>query len=132
MSHPNRRDFLKRSSTAAIGAAAISSLQQGAFAAGDDTIRVGLVGSGGRGSQACVQALSTEGKVQLVAIGDAFGDQLEGSLNGIRNAFTDRPERVAVDDDHKFVGFDAYRKVNRQRYRCCHPGDAPRVPADPL
>ena len=111
MSHPNRRDFLKRSSTAAIGAAALGSLQTGAFAAGDDTIRIGLVGSGGRGSQACVQALSTEGKVQLVAVGDAFGDQLEGSLNGIRNAFTDRPERIAVDDEHKFVGFDAYRKV---------------------
>ena len=74
MSHPTRRDFLKRSSTVAIGTTVLGSLSRGAFAAGDDTIRIGLIGSGGRGSGACVQALSTEGKVQLVAIGDAFGD----------------------------------------------------------
>jgi len=111
MSDTNRRDFLKASSTVALSAGLLGRLQSGAFAAGDDTIRVGLVGCGGRGSGAAKQALSTEGKVQLVAVGDAFVESVEGSLAQLQKAFESKPERVAVDADHKFVGLDAYRKV---------------------
>jgi hypothetical protein len=54
----NRREFLKSSSLAAVGAGVLGNLGSlpGAFAASDDTIKVGLVGCGGRGSEAAVQA----------------------------------------------------------------------------
>lgn len=106
----SRRDFLQTSTTAALSAAAVAqlSLTSGVYAAGDDVIKVGLVGCGGRGTGAAGQALSTEGNVKLVAMGDAFADSLNGSLNNLKNGHKDR---VAVDDDHKFVGFDAYKQV---------------------
>lgn len=105
-----RRDFLQTSTTAALSAAAVAqlSLTAGAYAAGDDVIKVGLIGCGGRGTGAAGQALSTEGNVKLVAMGDAFADSLNGSLNNLKRGHADR---IAVDDDHKFVGFDAYKKV---------------------
>jgi predicted dehydrogenase len=105
----SRREFLQ-TSTAALSAAAIAqlSLSSGVYAAGDDVIKVGLIGCGGRGTGAAGQALSTEGNVKLVAMGDAFGDSLNASLNNLKRGHADR---VSVDDDHKFVGFDAYKKV---------------------
>lgn len=109
----SRREFLKASTIAAVGAGVAGSLATlpRAYAASDDMIKIGLIGCGGRGSGATVQALSTKGNVKLVAVGDAFADRLEGSLNSIKTEFADRPDRVAVDDEHKFVGFDAYQKV---------------------
>lgn len=106
----SRRDFLQTSTTAALSAAAVAqlSLTSGVYAAGDDVIKVGLVGCGGRGTGAAGQALSTEGNVKLVAMGDAFADSLNGSLNNLKRG---HEGRVAVDDDHKFVGFDAYKQV---------------------
>ncbi len=108
----SRRDFLKSSSVAAVGASVASLVNlPGAYAGADDTIKVGLIGCGGRGSGAAVQALKTKGNVKLVAMGDAFEDRLNGSLNAIQKQFEGMPDRVAVDSDHKFVGFDAYQKV---------------------
>ncbi|MBM3971160.1 MAG: Gfo/Idh/MocA family oxidoreductase [Planctomycetes bacterium] len=108
--NPTRRDFLQSSTTAALSAAAVAqlSLTAGVYAAGDDVIKVGLVGCGGRGTGAAGQALSTEGNVKLIAMGDAFADSLNGSLNNLKRGHADR---VAVDDSHKFVGFDAYKQV---------------------
>lgn len=108
-----RREFLKGSSLAAIGTGVLGALGRlpGAFAASDDTIRIGLIGCGGRGSEATRQALATAGSVKLVAMADAFPWQLEASFNKITNAYAENPERVAVDDDHKFIGLDAYQKV---------------------
>src|SRR5262245_7652383 len=109
----NRREFLKSSSLAAVGAGVLGSLGSlpGAFAASDDTIKVGLIGCGGRGTGAASQALSTKGNVRLVAMGDAFPWQLENSYNGLKQALADKPDRLAVTDDRKFVGLDAYQKV---------------------
>src|SRR5579872_4084229 len=121
MTHPasslaastNRHDFLKSSSLAAVGAGVLGGLGNlpGAYAASDDTIKVGLIGCGGRGSEAAVQACSTQGNVKLVAMGDAFPWQLEDSYNKVKGALGDRAGRFAVDDDHKFVGLDAYQRV---------------------
>src|SRR6516165_523533 len=109
----NRREFLKSSSVAAVGAGVLGSLGSlpGAFAASDDTIKVGLIGCGGRGTGAASQALSTKGNVRLVAMGDAFPWQLENSYNGLKQELASKPDRLAVTDDHKFVGLDAYQKV---------------------
>ncbi|MBI1311900.1 twin-arginine translocation signal domain-containing protein [bacterium] len=106
----SRRDFLRNSTAAAVGASVLSGIASRAYAASDETIKVGLVGCGGRGTGAATQALSTEGPVKLVAMADAFEDQLESSLGRIKGALGDRSkERVAV--DQKFVGFDAYKQM---------------------
>ena len=110
----SRRDFMKTSTAAAFGAGVLGNLtiNNRAFASGDETIRIGLVGCGGRGSRAAVQALSTKGRVQLVAMADAFGDQLEGSMKRIAAATKSQgADRVKVDPDKRFVGFDAYQQV---------------------
>ncbi len=108
----SRRDFLKVSSTAAVGGALVASLAapRNVHAGADDTIRVGLVGCGGRGSGAVAQALETKGPVKLVAMGDAFRYRLDGSLQSL----TKRKElaaRIDVPQERQFVGLDAYQKV---------------------
>ena len=55
--------------------------------------------------------MSTKGNVKLVAMADAFGDQLENSAKRIQKALGPKGDRVAVDADHRFVGFDAYQKL---------------------
>jgi len=113
MPEASRRDFLKTSSIAAtIGTGLLSSLSARAYAEGDDTIRIGLIGCGGRGSGAAAQALSTAGKTKLVAMGDAFRDQIDDALRNIQAAVSGQPDtEVDVEESRKFVGFDAYRKV---------------------
>lgn len=105
----SRREFLARSS-ALIGATTISglSLARSAHAAGSDTFKVGLIGCGGRGSGAAVNAMNAGKDIQLVAMGDIFENKLKASRERLKKA---KPDQVAVDDDHCFVGFDAYQKV---------------------
>lgn len=110
----SRREFLRSSTLAAVGTGALTQLglSAGAYAAGDDTIKVGIVGCGGRGTGAAAQALSTSGPVKLVAMGDMFADRIEGAAREIQAALGDeRKDRFAVDAEHKFTGFDAYKKV---------------------
>src|SRR3954465_7957781 len=85
-SKPSRRDFLKTSTIAAVGAGTLGTLGviPGAYAAGDDTIKVGMVGCGGRGTGAAHQALSTKGPVKLIAMGDLFADRIEGASNELK------------------------------------------------
>src|SRR6266545_2325049 len=75
-----RRDFLK-TSTAIAGGTLLGglTLERSAFAAGSDTLKIALIGCGGRGSGAADQALSTSGGVKLVAMADVFEDHLQGS-----------------------------------------------------
>ena len=105
-----RRDFLKTSAGLAAGAAVAGTLltPQGVYAQADETIKIALVGCGGRGTAACGQALSTKGPVKLIAVADAFQDQAHGSLQNLKNNHGDR---VAVADDHVFIGLDAYKKA---------------------
>ncbi|HUD49720.1 MAG TPA: Gfo/Idh/MocA family oxidoreductase [Candidatus Baltobacteraceae bacterium] len=97
-----RRDFLKTTTTLAAAAA----IAPGVFAAGDDTLKVALIGCGGRGSGAASQALSTDGPLKLVAMADAFKDRLDGSYNELKAKHGDR---VDVLEENKFIGFDAYQ-----------------------
>ncbi|MSR57293.1 MAG: Gfo/Idh/MocA family oxidoreductase [Planctomycetaceae bacterium] len=110
VNEPSRRAFLSRSTAAVAGAALAGRLAPSAFAAGSDVLKVGLVGCGGRGSGAAVQALNADPHVKLTAMGDAFADKLQSSLAALRG----HPEignKVAVDSEHQFVGFDAYKQV---------------------
>ena len=109
-----RRSFLKNASTAMAGGALLGALPIERFALGaspGDTIRIALIGAGGRGRGAAAQALRTNGDVKLVAVADAFKNSLEGGLKQIQSEFKDRPERLAVTEDTKFVGLDAYKKA---------------------
>ncbi|MBM4074798.1 MAG: Gfo/Idh/MocA family oxidoreductase [Planctomycetes bacterium] len=108
----NRREFLK-SSTVAIGAGALGALNlnSAVFASGNDTIKVGLVGAGGRGTGAATQALSTNGSVKLTAIADAFQDSAENGLKSIKGNLKEKADRVDVAPERIFTGFDAYQKV---------------------
>ncbi len=99
-----RRNFIKTTSTLAAAAA----VAPGVFGAGDDTLKLALIGCGGRGSGACSQALSTAGPIKLVAMADAFKDRLDGSYDELKKQHGDR---VEVQEDAKFVGFDAHQKA---------------------
>ncbi|HLQ44452.1 MAG TPA: gfo/Idh/MocA family oxidoreductase, partial [Planctomycetaceae bacterium] len=106
----SRRDFLKVGAVAATIPALAAQFASSAHASGSDTLKVGLIGCGGRGSGAAVQALSADPNVELVAMGDAFGDALNFSLTQLTKNES-LLAKVKVDDDHKFVGLDAYKKV---------------------
>ena len=100
-----RRDFLK-ASVAATGTAAL--IARSAHAAGNETIRIGLIGCGGRGTSAADQSLQVGPYVKLVAMCDVFEDRVQGSHERLKQG---HPDQVAVDADHQFVGFDGYQKV---------------------
>ena len=85
-------------------------MARSAHAAGNETIRIGFVGCGNRGTGACRDALSTKGPVKLVAVGDLFPERLERSLANLKK-YPDLRARIDVPDDRKFTGFDAYQKV---------------------
>jgi predicted dehydrogenase len=104
-----RREFLKTSALVSSVLAVPAILPGGALAAEKtDTIRIGLVGCGGRGSGAASQALNADPNVVLTAMGDAFEDQLQKSLQSLQK---EHAEKVKVTPDKCFVGLDAYQKV---------------------
>jgi myo-inositol 2-dehydrogenase / D-chiro-inositol 1-dehydrogenase len=104
-----RRDFLKTSAVAASAAAAGTlDLSRSAHAAGSDIIKVGMIGCGGRNSGAAAQALTADPGARLVAMCDIFRDRVENKLGEIKAA---KGAQVAVDDAHKFTGFDGYKHV---------------------
>ena len=109
-----RRGFLRTSSTAAAGSALLGSLAVERFAwgaANEDNLKVALVGCGGRGGGAAKQALTTNGKTKLVALADAHKDRLDGTLRNLSNQFSSEPGKIDVADEHRFVGFDAYKQA---------------------
>jgi predicted dehydrogenase len=105
-----RREFLKTTAmAAAAGTAAATNLGLVAnvHAAGDDVIKVGLIGCGGRGKGAAAQSVSSAPNVKLVALGDVFKDHLESARNDLNRLGA----KVDVPADRRFVGFDAYKQV---------------------
>src|SRR5688572_15701465 len=84
----SRRSFLRNSSLLVAGGAIAAGQVQvarGAHAFGSDTIKVGLVGCGGRGTGAMIQAMNTTGgDVKVIAMGDAFADRLQQGMRAIK------------------------------------------------
>lgn len=113
----NRRDFLKQTGAIAAASTLVAAAASPVHAAEDNTIRVALVGCGGRGTGAAMNALSVKnGPIKLVAMADVFKDRQDISY---RSLSTQKPNEVDVPDDRKFVGFDAYK----QAMDCLRPGD---------
>jgi myo-inositol 2-dehydrogenase/D-chiro-inositol 1-dehydrogenase len=107
---PSRREFLKTSTAAALGttvAAHVGALP-GAYAAGSDMIKVGVIGCGGRGTGAAEDVLKSAPGVTVVAMGDVFKDRLDESRS---NLLKKHGDKVQVSDERCFVGFDAFEKV---------------------
>ena len=116
----SRRDFVKQSSLIAGGLLAAPLFNRANyFSAADETIKIALVGCGGRGTGAVVQALLTKQNVKLVAMADAFRDNLDRCYSTITNEeFNDTSgksvslkSKIDVPDDRKFAGFDAFKKA---------------------
>lgn len=106
----SRRDFVKATTVAAVGgsiAAQFNSIP-GAYAAGSDLIKVGLIGCGGRGTGAVHNVFEGAKGVKLIAMGDAFKDRLDEGRADIRKKHEDKMD---VPDSRCFVGFDAFEKV---------------------
>ena len=107
-----RRDFVKNSAVIAGGMLASPLLSRANFfSASDSIITIALIGCGGRGTAAAVQALSTKQNVRLVAMADAFRDRLDSSHEKILNELKDKKDRVQVKEENKFTGFNAYKKA---------------------
>jgi predicted dehydrogenase len=105
----SRRDFLKTSAAGIAGAALTSSLTlPSVHAAGNDEIKVGLIGCGGRGCGAAEQAVNAGPNIKLTALGDAFPDHLEKAKRTLTSNLGDK---FAVTDKNCFTGFDAYKEV---------------------
>ncbi len=105
----SRRDFVRQSALAAgAGVAGSLAIARAAHAAGSDVLKVGLVGCGGRGSGAAVDALTADPHTKLVAMADVFPESVRVSRENIRKL---KGSQVAVDDDHCFSGLGGYQKV---------------------
>jgi predicted dehydrogenase len=103
-----RREFLKTSGAAVAGAALAGAVARPGYAAESNTIKIALVGCGGRGSGAAAQALSTRGPTKLWAMADVFENRLQGSLAGIRQ---EHEKQVEVPPERQFIGLDAFKKA---------------------
>jgi myo-inositol 2-dehydrogenase / D-chiro-inositol 1-dehydrogenase len=102
----SRRDFLKQTGVALAGATLAGALPGGVYAAEDNTIRVALVGCGGRGTGAAAQALSTAGPTKLMAMADVFEARLSASRDNLAKQFA---AQLDVPGERQFLGMDAYR-----------------------
>ena len=106
-----RREFVKKTALAT-GALLSAPLPLEAMANvnGEKKLKLALVGCGGRGSGAAVQALTADENVDLVAMADAFADRIESSLMGIQEHF-EGEKKIRVKEKNRFTGFDAYKKA---------------------
>jgi predicted dehydrogenase len=113
----NRRQFLKNTTAIATASALSGIIIPSVHAAGDETIRLALVGCGGRGGGAIVNALSTtSGPMKLVAMADVFDANVKTHYDSVAKQF---PKDVDVPPERRFIGFDGYRKA----MDCLRPGD---------
>lgn len=114
--HDSRRNFVKNSSLIAGGLIAAPLLSRANFFSGaSDEIKIVLVGCGGRGTGAAMQALMSKQNVKLVAMADAFRDNLDNCLKSLleeaKNDGKGLEKKIDVPEDRKFTGFDAYKKA---------------------
>ncbi|HEX3870466.1 MAG TPA: Gfo/Idh/MocA family oxidoreductase, partial [Pirellulales bacterium] len=115
-----RRQFVKATGTLAAAGSLLSMPLPKVHAGEDNTIRVALVGCGGRGTGAAANALeTTNGPIKLVAMADVFEDKLNNSHKNLSKKFGEDKDRMDVPEDRRFIGFDGYKKA----IACLRPGD---------
>lgn len=111
----NRRAFMKTSAAVSLGAIA-SELSSRVYAAGDDKIRIGLIGCGGRGMDAVRDCVQASNLVELVAMADLFKDHIDKAVKDLKEGDAERKREPLKDafnvkPEMCFVGFDAYQKL---------------------
>ena len=111
----SRREFLKQTTGALAGVSLAATLAARAYAGEANTIKVAVVGCGGRGTGAVANALTTTGPTQLVAMADVFEHRLASSLKNTSSQFAGK---VDVPKDRQFVGMDGFKKA----IDCVAPG----------
>ncbi|MEX2218733.1 MAG: Gfo/Idh/MocA family oxidoreductase [Phycisphaerales bacterium] len=115
----SRRDFVLTSAGALAGAALAGTLARPAYAVGgSDTLRVGVIGCGGRGGGAVMQALRADKGAVLYAMADVFPERIESQFKSLTRALSSEenntrvtPAQLDVPPDRRFSGFDGYQKV---------------------
>lgn len=109
--HLTRRDFVK-TSTMTAGGLLLSSLpiQAAAYAAGNDTLKIALIGCGSRGTGAAFQSLEADDGVQLVAMADIMEDRLNESYDRLNQRYGGTA-KLDVPVEHRFLGFDGYKEA---------------------
>jgi len=113
----SRRAFLKGTTRLAAASAFLAAASPKMYAGQDNTIKVALIGCGGRGSGAAANAMSVRnGPVRLVAMADVFENRLKSSYQNLKKGHADKMD---VPEDRRFLGFDAYKKA----MDCLSPGD---------
>ena len=113
----SRREFLKNTGRIAVTSALATGLVPRNYAAENNTIKLALVGCGGRGAGAASNALSVKnGPIKLVAMADVFGNRIARSYTVLKKMHT---EQVDVPEERKFIGFESYKKA----MDCLSPGD---------
>jgi predicted dehydrogenase len=113
----SRREFLKHTGQMAAASALATGIVPRIYAAENNTIKIALVGCGGRGTGAASDALSVQnGPTKIVAMADVFENRLNDSYENLKK---EHAEQVDVPKERRFVGFDAYK----QAMDCLSPGD---------
>ncbi|MBN2128288.1 MAG: Gfo/Idh/MocA family oxidoreductase [Sedimentisphaerales bacterium] len=110
----SRREFLTQSGAVVAGSVLAGGALSRAYAGEDNTIRIGLVGCGGRGTGAARDALLAGPNMQLVAMGDIFMPKVQNSLARLLKVKEENralETSIKVKPDHCFAGLDAYQKV---------------------
>jgi myo-inositol 2-dehydrogenase/D-chiro-inositol 1-dehydrogenase len=109
-----RRELVHQAGVLSLGAAASLVLPRGVRAAARRApeLKIGLIGAGGRGTGAAVQALRADADTVLWSVGDVFAERIASSLEGVAGELgEDAAKRVQVPQARQFSGFDAYQKV---------------------
>ena len=105
-----RREFIQTGAVFTAGLMVPSYL----YASGSDTLKIGLIGCGGRGTRGIIQAMQSSPGVELIAMGDLVPDRLASSRKNIMDEAAKAPDlaaKVKLKEDMCFTGFDAYKKV---------------------
>src|SRR5437899_8001924 len=106
MQSVSRRGFLAKS----VGGAAAIQIIRPELVRGfaDEKLKAGLIGCGGRGTQAMENILTGAPNVEITALADVFEDRMESSIRRTRSLKPELASRFKVEPDHRFVGFDSY------------------------
>ena len=111
MKNIKRRFFIKSSSLIAGGLVLPSfKIERMANNANTKKLKVSVIGCGGRGTGAAVQALRADDNVELISMADAFKDRLENSLAAIKEEM-DGEKKIDVKEKNRFTGFNGYKKA---------------------
>ena len=106
-----RREFVKKTGSAVLASTFgfnVLSAKSSSFTSNSDTLKVGIIGCGGRGTGAALQATRADSNVVLTVMADIFKDRLDDAHSALMK---ENPEKIKVDDANKFVGFESYKQV---------------------